>query len=634
MGAAPMAYVLWQDFLNHSPANPNWPNRDRFVLSAGHGSMLLYSLLHLSGYDLSMDEIKSFRQWGSKTPGHPEFGHTVGVEATTGPLGQGTANGVGMAMAEKFLAATFNQPDHTLVDHFTYVLCGDGDLMEGLSAEAASLAGHLGLGKLIYLYDSNDISLDGPTAMAFTENVAQRYKSYGWQVIRVENGDTDLEALHQAISDAKADTNRPTLIEVKTTIGFGSPNKAGTSGIHGSPLGEEELSLSKQTLGWHHAAFTVPEDVATKFLQQRARGMELETSWNATFESYQKQHPKLAEQWQQAHNHQLPATWDADLPRWSTEDQALATRASAGQVLNALAKNVPWLIGGDADLSCSTKTGLKENASFTKENGAGRNIHFGVREHAMSSIANGMCYHGGVRPFVSTFFCFLDYLKPAIRLAAISQLPAIHVFTHDSIALGEDGPTHQPTEHLASLRAIPNVLTIRPCDSNETREAWKAAMANEKGPTALVLTRQGVPNQDRTKLAPADGLHRGAYVLNDGEGRPQAIIMASGSEVSLAMEAQSQLATDGISTRVVSMPSWELFEQQSHSYKEQVLPKTIRARVAVEAGATLGWERYTGFEGKVLGLNRFGGSAPGPELYKQFGFTSENIVKLVKETLA
>lgn len=639
LGAAPMAYVLWQNFLKHDPKAPDWADRDRFVLSAGHGSMLLYSLLHLSGYDLSMDEIKNFRQWGSKTAGHPESFVTPGVECTTGPLGQGCANAVGLAIAERHMAHQFNREGFELVNHDTYVLCGDGDLMEGISAEAASLAGHLGLGKLIMLYDSNDISLDGPTSLSFTEDVAKRYESYGWQVIRVDDGDTDLEGLHNALSAARADTARPTLIEVKTTIGFGSPKKAGTSSVHGSPLGADELSATKAALGWNYEEdFHVPTEAAARFSEATETGATRHGEWKNMFEKWSAKFPELAKQWHTSLANELPEGWDANIPTWDAGEKP-ATRASSGKILNQIANNIPWFFGGDADLSCSTKTALGADDSFNGQTGAGRNIHFGVREHAMGAIANGMSYHGGVRPYTATFFCFLDYMKPAIRLAALNNLPTISIFTHDSIGLGEDGPTHQPVEHLASLRCIPNVYALRPCDGAETAAAWKIALERNDGPSALVLSRQGLPELDRTgscssgSCSSANGALQGAYVLAGDEGTPDAIIMASGSEVTLALQAREQLAASGKHVRVVSMPCWELFREQTAEYRESVLPKAVKARVGVEAGASLGWERWVGDEGDTICVDRFGTSAPAGEIFEAYGFTVDNVVAKVEALL-
>ncbi|MBT6178317.1 MAG: transketolase [Deltaproteobacteria bacterium] len=634
MGAAPMAYVLWQNFMKHNPKDPQWANRDRFVLSAGHGSMLLYSLLHLTGYDLSMDDVKNFRQWGSKTAGHPESFVTPGVECTTGPLGQGCANGVGMAMAERHMAHQFNRPGYDIVDHHTYILCGDGDLMEGISAEAASLAGHLGLGKLVMLYDSNDISLDGPTSLSFTENVGQRYESYGWQVLRVEDGDNDLDGLHAALEAAKADTARPTLIEVKTTIGFGSPNKAGSSSSHGSPLGGDEIALTKKALNWpSEESFFVPTEAAARFSEGTEAGAASQATWEAQFEKWSAEFPELKKTWDTAQAGELPEGWDANLPTWEAGEKP-ATRASSGKILNQLAQQIPFFFGGDADLSCSTKTALGGDDSFNGQTGAGRNIHYGVREHAMGAIANGMAYHGGVRTYTATFFCFVDYMKPAVRLAALNNLPTVSIFTHDSIGLGEDGPTHQPVEHLASLRCIPNVVTLRPCDGAETAEAWRIALERNDGPSTLVLSRQGLPELDRTgPCTPATGARNGAYVLSDCDGTPEAIIIASGSEITLALQAQESLKAEGKNIRVVSMPSWELFRAASADYKESVLPKAIKARLAVEAGATFGWERWVGDEGDILGVDRFGTSAPADRIFQEYGFTVDNVVSKVKALL-
>ena len=634
LGAAPMAYVLWQKHLKHNPANPDWADRDRFVLSAGHGSMLLYSLLHLTGYDLTLDDIKSFRQWGSRTPGHPESFITPGVECTTGPLGQGCANAVGMAIAERHMAHRFNTDEQTLVDHHTWVLCGDGDLMEGISAEAASLAGHLKLGKLIYLYDSNDISLDGPTNLAFTEDVAKRYESYGWQVLRVEDGDNDLDALDQAIRAAKADTERPTLIEVKTTIGFGSPNKAGSEKSHGSPLGTDELVLTKEALGWPtDKSFHVPDEVAAAFAESKAQAAELEKSWTTMFDAWAQANPKLAKEWHAALSNELLEGWDADMPAWEAGDKP-ATRVASGKCINQLAANIPWFLGGDADLSCSTKTAIGEDGDFNGQTGEGRNIRFGVREHAMGAIANGICYHGGARPYTATFFCFVDYMKPAIRLAALNHLPTVSVFTHDSIGLGEDGPTHQPVEHLALLRSLPNALTLRPCDATETAEAWKLAMEYTKGPSALILSRQGLPVLDRTVYASAEGARKGAYILSEAKAdAPQAILIATGSEVSLALGAQAKLADEGIQVRVVSMPSWELFGQQEAAYKEEVLPSAITARLSVEAGTSFGWERWVGTQGGSVAVDTFGASAPAGTIFENYGLTVDNVVARTKELI-
>ncbi len=635
MGAAPMAYVLWRHHLRHNPANPLWADRDRFVLSAGHGSMLLYSLLYLSGYELTLEDIKSFRQWGSRTPGHPEVRVAPGVEATTGPLGQGSANAVGMAVAERALAHRFNRPGHTIVDHRTYAIVSDGDLMEGVSAEAGSLAGHLKLGKLVYLYDCNHVSLDGPTSLAFsTEDVAARYEAYGWRVFRVADGDTDIDAIAAALAAATADSARPSLIVVQTTIAYGSPHKHGRSEAHGSPLGAEEVKLTKQALGWDpQRSFDVPEQVLAHFRSARERGQGLEAEWQQRFDAYARAYPELADEWRRVMRGELPNGWDSELPSFGCND-AQATRQAGGKVVNVIATRLPELIGGDADLSVSTSTALKEAGSFDGQTGAGRNIHFGVREHAMGAIANGMAYHGGVRPFVATFFVFSDYMRPAVRLAAMNHLPVLFVWTHDSVAVGEDGPTHQPIEHLMALRAMPHLVVVRPCDANETAEAWRWAMQHRDGPVAIVLTRQKVPVLDRSRMAPASGLARGAYVVVEADRRaPQAIVIATGSEVHLAVAAHEHLARDGIRTRVVSMPSWEIFAAQSEEYRDSVLPRSLQARVSVEAGVTLGWHRWIGDAGIAIGIDRYGASAPGETNMEKLGFTAENVAGAVRSLL-
>jgi transketolase len=630
LGAAPMAYVLWQNFLRHSPTQPHWPNRDRFVLSAGHGSSMLYALLHLTGYGLSMAELQRFRQWESLTPGHPEAHLTPGVEATTGPLGQGFTNAVGMAMAEQFLAATFNRPGHQIVDHMTYTLLGDGCIMEGVAMEAASLAGHLGLGRLIALYDANDITLDGPAEMAFTEDVEQRFVAHGWHVLRVEDGDGDLEAIHAAISAAKAVTDKPSLVVVKTTIGFGS-TKAGTSAAHGAPFGPEGVRILKQKLGFDpDTHFFVPEAAASHFRRAVARGQEMVASWEARLAAYRTEFPELAAQWDRFQAGELPAGWCDDLPRWEPGEK-VATRAAGGKVVNALAAKIPWLLGGDADLGSSTQTSLKGESAFGRGNGAGRNIHYGVREHAMAAIANGFAYYGGIRNFVSTFFVFADYMRPSIRLAAMNRLPVTYVWTHDSVAVGEDGPTHQPVEHLMALRTIPGLVLLRPADPNETTAAWKVALEITDRPVGLVLTRQAVP-----ALAQADeaGVRRGAYVLSRSwDGEPDALLIASGSEVGVALEAQEELAGTGIHTTVVSMPSWELFAAQDQAYRDSVLPPHVTARVSVEAGITFGWQRWLGDGGKAVGIDRFGASAPGPEVMSRLGINVPAVVAAVRSVV-
>ncbi len=633
LGAAPMAYVLWQRHLRYNPRDPHWPDRDRFVLSAGHGSMLLYALLHLAEYEVTMEDIQAFRQWGSRTPGHPEARLTPGVEATTGPLGQGTANAVGMAIAERLLAHRFNRPGHTIVDHRTYVIVSDGDLMEGISAEAGSLAGHLKLGKLIYLYDCNHVSLDGPTSLTFsTEDVVARYTAYGWHVLHVADGNTDTEAIDAAITAAEAETARPSLILVQTTIGYGAPHKQGTAEAHGSPLGVEEVALTKQALGWDpQQFFHVPAATRVRFHEGVQRGQRVHAAWCERFATYARAYPELAAEWQRSLRGELPNGWDAELPSWKGGD-AVPTRQAGGKVMNAIAPRVPELVGGDADLSVSTSTALKDAGSFDGPSGAGRNFHFGVREHAMGGIANGMAYHGGVRPFVATFFVFSDYMRPAVRLAALNELPLIFVWTHDSVGLGEDGPTHQPIEHLMSLRALPHLHVVRPCDANETAEAWRWAMAHTDGPVALVLTRQKVPVIDRSRFAPAAGVARGAYVLADAEGgAPQAIVIATGSEVHVALAGRELLAKEGVRVRVVSMPCWETFEAQSAEYREAVLPAAVKARVSVEAGVTFGWQRWIGDAGIAIGIDRFGASAPGETNMQQFGFTAENVTRAVRK---
>lgn len=627
MGAAPMAYTLWQKHLRHDPKDPKWPNRDRFVLSPGHGSMLMYSMLHLAGYDLSIEDIASFRQWGSKCPGHPESFHTPGVEATTGPLGQGAANVVGMAMAERAQASMYNRPGHNIVDHFTYGIISDGDVMEGVACEAASLAGHLGLGKLICLYDANDVTLDGPADMTLTEDVCARYESYGWQVLRVEEGDTDLAGIDAAIAAGKADTDRPTLIYVHTTIGYGSPNKGGTASSHGSPLGADEIALTKKALGWTETApLTVPSEVAAHMAEPGIAGAGLNKAWAKAFAAYSEEYPELAASWKLALAGELPQGWDAALPTWKVGEK-VATRSAAGKVQNAIAQTVPWLFGGDADLSCSTKTAIADGGSFEGTNGTGRNIHFGVREHAMGAICNGMDYHGGIRPYAATFFVFSDYMRPAVRVAALNGQPAIYVWTHDSIGLGEDGPTHQPVEHLMALRVMPNLSVVRPSDANETAAAWRYAMNRTEGPTALVLSRQNLMVQEGTDKA---DVSLGAYVLADCDGTPSVILLATGSEVEIAMEARTALEADGVATRVVSMPCWEAFAAQDTSYRDSVLPPAVRARVSVEAGVTLGWERYIGDAGEAIGVDTFGASAPAETIYEKYGLTVAKVVEAAK----
>ncbi|SDH01010.1 transketolase [Alteribacillus persepolensis] len=629
MGAAPMAFALWTKFMKHNPDNPKWFDRDRFVLSAGHGSMLLYSLLHLSGYELSMDELKQFRQWGSKTPGHPEYGETPGVEATTGPLGQGLAMATGMAMAESHLAAVYNKDDLQVIDHYTYVLCGDGDLMEGVSAESASLAGHLQLSKLIVLYDSNDISLDGDLHQSFSEDVRKRYEAYGWETILVEDGN-DIEAIEQAIKQAR-NSSRPSLIEVKTEIGYGSPNKAGTNAAHGAPLGKDEVTLAKETYKWDfEQEFHVPSEVSEFFAERKAEGKHREEQWNEQLKAYKEKYPELFDQLSRAMNGELPADYDKELPVYS--DEKLATRAASGEVLQQLSKAVPSLFGGSADLASSNKTLIKEETDFSRDNYQGRNIWFGVREFAMAACGNGLKLHGGVHPYVSTFLVFSDYLRPALRLSALMELPVTYVFTHDSIAVGEDGPTHEPIEQTTSLRAIPNVNVIRPADGNETTEAWKAALESEHAPTALVLTRQGLPTLPGTKEKAKEGMEKGAYVLSSADKTPDLLLLATGSEVALALDTKEALEKEGIYANVVSMPNWKAFDEQDEEYKKQVLPDGVPA-LAMEMGASHGWYKYVGAHGAVLGIDQFGASAPGNEIIEKYGFTVENAVAKAKALL-
>ena len=623
MGAAPMAYVLWTRLLKHNPNDPTWLNRDRFVLSAGHGSMLLYALLHLTGYDLPIDELMNFRQWGSKTPGHPENFLTPGVETTTGPLGQGFANGVGMAIAERFLAAHFNRPGFPLVDHDTYAIVSDGDLMEGLTHEAASLAGHLGLGKLIYLYDDNEISIDGSTDLAFTEDVEKRFEAYGWHVQHVDDGN-DLAAIEAALGQARAVTDRPSLIAVRTVIGYGSPNKAGTEKVHGSPLGEDEVVLTRRNLGWpEDQFFHVPDAVRDHLRAALTTGAGQQADWNDLLARYRAAHPDLARQFDTWTSGTLPDGWDDALPTFEAGEK-LASRVASGKVLDALVPALGNLVGGSADLTPSNMTRAKGQEDFQKDHPGGGYLRFGVREHGMAAVCNGIVLHGGLRPYCATFLIFSDYLRPALRLSALMHAPVIYVFTHDSIGLGEDGPTHQAVEHYAALRAIPNLTFIRPADATETAEAWRAALERTTGPTALALTRQKLAPLDRS--ASTGGLHQGAYVLRDSDGTPELILLASGSEMGLIVEAAEVLRGEGVGVRLVSMPSWELFAEQSQAYRDAVLPPGVTKRLAVEAGVTLGWERYVGTEGRILGLDRFGASAPGNVVMEKLGFTVENVL--------
>lgn len=686
MGAAPMAFVLWNDFLRHSPHNPSWPDRDRFVLSAGHASMLIYSLLHLTGYDLSLEDIENFRQWGSLTPGHPEYGRVPGVEATTGPLGQGLGHGVGMAIAEAHLAARFNRENRKIIDHFTYVLASDGDLMEGVAAEACSLAGHLRLGKLIVLYDDNDVSLAGSTGLAFSEDVAKRFESYGWRYQRVEDGN-DTDSIRAALRIAKEDTTRPSLIAVKTVIGYGSPNMQGSYKTHGSPLGDDELQAAKGNLGWPaESRMLIPDDALAFFRGAVDRGEKLQREWENAFDVYASDHPGEAEEYARVLLRGLPDGWDDNLPSFEAAQTGPAARKASEAALQAIGFKLPELVGGSADLNPSTFTWIKDGGDFESPDSAaadtqgavgvgwdysGRNIHFGVREHGMAAIAGGMALHGGLIPFTGTFLVFSDYMRPPMRLAAMNRLKIIYVFTHDSIGVGEDGPTHQPVEHIMNLRAVPNLTVIRPADANETVEAWRSAVMNEGGPTALILTRQKLPVLDRDEHGSAMALKRGAYVVwaskatadeergggrhgptkrdagdqeaggglapleaasaaGAGDTKPGAsqevILLATGSEVHIAMEAARMLAERAVGVRVVSMPSWELFDRQTDDYREMVLPAAVRARVAIEAGSTIGWERYVGLDGAVIGMNGFGASAPAKVLFDRFGLTAENVV--------
>ncbi|WDL98255.1 transketolase [Alicyclobacillus sp. ALC3] len=630
MGAAPMAYVLWSRFMNYSPSEPEWFNRDRFVLSAGHGSMLLYSLLHLTGYDVTIEDLKSFRQWGSKTPGHPEYGHTPGVDATAGPLGQGLAMAVGMAMAERFLAAKFNRPGHEVVDHHTYVIAGDGDLMEGITSEASSLAGHLGLNKLVVLYDSNDISLDGPTSWCFTENVADRYRAYGWNVLRVEDGN-DMESIEAAIRAAKTETERPTLIEVKTVIGYGAPKKQGTKNAHGEPLGADEATAAKQAYQWAHEPFHVPAEVVKHFAELKQANEEKRAAWEHNLDAYAKAHADLAAQLDDAKNGRVRVDWDAVLPAF---DGSVATRDAFSKVINAVAPHVPTLLGGSADLSGSNKTLLAGEDRFDKETPAGRNVFYGVREHAMGAMVNGIALHKGVFAYGGTFLVFCDYLRPALRMAALMKQPAIQVFTHDSIAVGEDGPTHEPVEQIASLRAIPGLTVLRPADATETAFAVRYALEHRGGPVALALTRQKLPVLPEVAGHGGD-FARGGYVIYQHGAGDQLALLASGSEVQLALAAAKQLADEGVAVRVVSMPSLELFAAQDEKYRESVLPSAVTRRLAVEMGHPMPWYQFvgTGAHSRILGIDRFGASAPGDTVVREYGFTKENVIDIARDLL-
>jgi transketolase len=652
LGAAPMAYVLWTRFLRHNPRNPKWPDHDRFAFSAGHGSMLLYSLLYLTGYDLTLDDLKSFRQWGSKTPGHPEYGLVPGAELTTGPLGQGFANGIGLAMAEAHLAATYNRDGHTIVDHRTFGLASDGDLMEGVSYEAASLAGHLRLGKIVYLYDANQVTLSGSTNLIFSEDVGKRFEAMEWHVQHVADGN-DLDALERAIQAGVDATDRPSLIIVRTTLGFGSPKRAGSWQAHGNPLGADEVEATKRNLGWPtNDTFFVPEEALQHFRQATERGALLEQEWQQRFDAYARAFPDLAAEFRRTQAGEVPQGWDRDLPSFTSadgKDGKIATRSAGAAVINAAAKSLPELIGGSADLNPSTDTALKDAGDFESPANldpdrqgsvggtwgyAGRNVFYGIREHAMGSITNGLVYHGGLRAFSATFLVFSDYMRPPIRLAALSELPSIFVFTHDSIGLGEDGPTHQPIEHLPALRAIPNLVVFRPADANEVTEGWRVAIDRRDGPTILIFSRQPLPIFDRDQFGPAAGAQRGAYVLAEASGgSPELILIATGSEVGMAVAARELLEKDGHPTRVVSMPSWELFDAQSQGYRDDVLPPAVTARLSIEAASPLGWERWVGLHGDMIGLNRFGASAPINDIYAHLNFTPEYIADRARELL-
>ena len=633
MGIAPIGHVLWAHTMNYNPHNPEWPNRDRFILSAGHAGMLQYSYLYLTGYDVTLDDIKSFRQLHSKAAGHPEYELIAGVDVTTGPLGQGFANGVGFAIAQKNLAARYNKPDFDLFNYRVYAICSDGDIMEGVTAEAASLAGHLKLGNMIYFYDDNHISIEGDTNLAFNEDVAMRFEAYGWHVQSVADGN-DLEALRTAVKNAQADTERPSLIKVRTHIAFGSPNKMDTAGSHGSPLGVEEVKLVKKNFGFDpDKSFVVPEEVLTYYRGKGSEGVKLEDKWNELYNSYKEKYPELWFEYDLERNGKLPEGWTNNLPVFSPADGKVATRQASGKVLNAIAPSLPSLIGGSADLSPSTDTNLKAYNSFTANDRGGRNFHFGIREHAMGSALNGIALTKGMIPYGATFLIFSEYMRPPIRLAAIMKIRPIFVYTHDSIGLGEDGTTHQPVEQLISLRSIPNTTVIRPADANETAQAWRVAIEHTDGPVILVLTRQAIPVIDQAKYAPASDLEKGAYILSDSEKEPDIILIATGSEVQLIMSAQEKLKQESIASRVVSMPSWELFEKQDQAYKEKVFPKAMKKRLAVEAGSPLGWHKYVTDDGDIIGMTTFGESAPAEDLYKEFGFTVENVVAKAKAVL-
>ena len=627
MGLAPAAYVLWTKILKHNPSNPKWFDRDRFVLSGGHASALLYSLLFLTGYDITIEDIKRFRQWGSKTPGHPEYGDTPGVETTTGPLGQGFTNAIGMAIAEKHLAANFNKKDMEIINHYTYSIVGDGDMMEGIASEAASLAGHLGLGKLITIYDSNNISIEGNTNITFTEDVGKRFEAYGWQVLKIEDGNNDINSIEETLKQAKKEKNKPTLIILKTNIAYGSPNKQNTADSHGAPLGEEEITLTKKNLGYPNTEpFYVPEEAFKNCRKTIAKGEKVQANWLKQYDLYCQKYPNEAEQLNKAMNLNLPKNFDNKLPQFLPSDAPIATRAASGKILNAIAKQIPYLMGGSADLAPSNKTFIEGEQEFQKESYNGKNIRFGVREHAMGAIINGISLHGGIRPYAGTFLVFADYMRPSIRLAALMKQPAIYIFTHDSVAVGEDGPTHQPVEQIASLRIIPNLTVIRPADATETKQAWSYIMKNKNTPTALILSRQKLPIIDRNKYTSEKELEKGAYIIADSDKAPDIILMASGSEIHLAMEAKKQLEEKNIAARVVSFPSFEIFEKQDNKYKEKILPANIKIRLSIETGINTGWDKYITDKGDSLSIETFGASAPGATVLKQFGFTVENVV--------
>ncbi|MFY9222796.1 MAG: transketolase [Blastocatellia bacterium] len=633
MALAPVAYTLFNQFMHFNPRNPHWPNRDRFVLSAGHASMLLYSVLHISGYDLPLEELKNFRQWDSKTPGHPEYHLTPGVETTTGPLGQGVANSVGMGIAQRWLASHFNRPGHEIVNYKIFAIAGDGCMMEGVSSEAASLAGHLGLSNIVWIYDNNHITIEGNTALAFTEDVGARFMAYHWNVLRVSDAN-DTEMLAKALTLADKEKERPTMIIVDSHIAWGAPNKQDTHGAHGEPLGDEEIRLTKRRYGWpEEEKFLVPDRAHDFTNMCIKRGQEQEEAWNAKFAAYAQEYPELAKEWETMQAGKLPENWDANLPEFPADPKGLASRESSSKVLAAVAKAVPWFVGGAADLAPSTKTRIPDGGEFQKESYGGRNFHFGVREHAMGSTLNGMAL-SKLRPYGAGFLIFSDYSRPTMRLSALMELPVTYIYTHDSIGVGEDGPTHQPIEQLASIRAIPYIVVLRPADANEVTESWRYIMNNNHRPVALILSRQALPTYDRSKFGSAKGVHRGAYILADCEGTPEVILIGTGSEVQWCVGAYERLIAEGVRARVVSMPSWELFEEESDSYREEVLPSSCRARVAVEAGTSIGWRRYVGFEGAIIARREFGASAPLKELLKHFGFTVDDVVKQAKALIS